>query len=250
MPDKADHRGRLLRNLSVLILIVIIGLLLWVYYPGFTTPGVPLTFKFEGALDSKLNFRDAGASINQCAGRKLMDEGKIFRSSGFFSGWSCDRVGNPDVIYSLNYSDQANHRYYCRGISDNPYGFNVGVFFQHDEISDIEFLLSWDQKPEQVKSVCQFLQAGMTDLKAGKKILYHCEAGRDRTGAVVALLAAYELEQNGDLSDAAIDAIECDYRKSKSLSPEKYGRMANFLRELRTQGGVRGFLKTRCGPLF
>jgi hypothetical protein len=250
MPDKADHRGRLLRNLSGLILIVLIGLLLWIYYPRFTTPGVPLTFKFEGALDSKLNFRDAGASINQCAGRKLMDEGKIFRSSGFFSGWSCDRVGNPDVIYSLNYSDQANHRYYCRGISDNPYGFNFGVFFQHDEISDIEFLVSWDQKPEQVRSVCQFLHAGMNDLKAGKKILYHCEAGRDRTGAVVALLAAYELEQNGDISDAAIDAIECDYRKSKSLSPEKYGRVAVLLRELRAQGGVRGFLRSRCGPLF
>ena len=250
MPDKVDYRGRLLRNLSVLILIVIIGLLLWVYYPGFTTPGVPLTFKFEGALDSKLNFRDAGASINQCAGRKLMDEGKIFRSSGFFSGWSCDRVGNPDVIYSLNYSDQGNRRYYCRGTVDDPYGYNVGVTFQHDEISDIEFLLSWDQKSEQVRSVCQFLRAGMTDLKAGKKILYHCEAGRDRTGAVVALLAAYDLEQHASLSDEVIDAIECDYRKSKSLAHEKYGRIATLLRELRARGGVLEFLRSRCGPLF
>jgi len=250
MPDKADHRGRLLRNLSVLILMVLIGLLLWIYYPRFTTTGVPLTFKFEGALDSKLNFRDAGASINQCAGRKLMDEGKIFRSSGFFSGWSCDRVGNPDVIYSLNYSDHGNRRYYCRGAADNPYGNNVGVIFQHEEISDIEFLVSWDQKPEQVRSVCQFLQSGINDLKAGKKILYHCEAGRDRTGAVVALVAAYELEQNGNLSDNVIDAIECDYRKSQSLSPEKYGRITALLRELRARGGVREFLKNRCGIIF
>ena len=250
MPDKVDYRGRLLRSLSVLILIVIIGLLIWAYYPLFATPGVPLTFKFEGALDSTLNFRDAGASINECAGRKLMDDGKIFRSSGFFSGWSCDRVGNPDVIYSLNYSDEENRRYYCRGAVDDLTGYNVGVVFQHDEISDIEFLVSWDQKPEQVKSVCQFLRAGMTDLKVGKKILYHCEAGRDRTGAVVALLAAYELEQNGDLSDTAIDALECDYRKSKSLTPEKYGRVAALLRELRARGGVRGFLQSRCGALF
>ena len=92
-------------KLSYIPLVLVVAFCAWIYYPSLTTPGPPLTFKIEGVLDSKLNYRDAGASINECAHEKLLPEGRLLRSSGFFSGWSCDRVGSPDVIYSLNYSD-------------------------------------------------------------------------------------------------------------------------------------------------
>ena len=116
-------------------------------------------------------------------------------------------------------------------------------------MSDIEFLGNWSKNPEQVRSVCQFLDDGIKQVRKGKKILLHCDAGRDRTGAVVALMAAYELEARGPLSDQAIRAIECDYRKSKSLKSEKYGRIQKLLEELRTSGGVRQFLHNQCGSL-
>ena len=215
----------------------------WIYYPTFTVPGPPLVFKVEGALDSKLNFRDAGTSINQCAGQTILKEGLLFRSSGFFSGWSCDRVGNPDVIYSLNVSDAENRRYYCRG-SD---GYKIGTYFQRDELSDIEFIANWDRNREQVKQVCAFLRDGINQFDGGHKSLFHCEAGRDRTGAVIALIAAWELEADGNLSDAEIAAIECDYRKSKSLRADKYGRVDTFLRSIRDRGGIKVFLRSKCG---
>lgn len=215
---------------------------LWAYYPALTHPKVNLAFKVEGALDSKLNYRDAGRSINECLGSPVLPEGKLLRSSGFFSGWSCDRVGNPDVLYSLNYSQAEDKRFYCRG-SD---GIRIGTSFQVEEISDIEFLENWDLKPEQTRNVCAFIREGWKIFEAGKSMLYHCEAGRDRTGAVIAIMAAYYFEGLGPLTDAQIDAIECDYRKSKSLKSEKYGRISKMLYEMRSQGGVRSYLDRFC----
>lgn len=222
----------------------------WMYYPSVFQPAPRLTFKVEGFFDSKINFRDAGASINKCAGEPLLPESKIMRSSGFFSGWPCEKVGHPDVIYSLNYSDAEGKRYYCRGAEGQPHGFLVGTSYQSAEMSDIEFLSNWGKNSEQVRSVCQFLDDGIKQVRKGRKILLHCDAGRDRTGAVVALMAAYEIEAQGPLSDRAIQAIECDYRKSKSLKPEKYGRIQKLLEELRASGGVRQFLHNQCGSLI
>ena len=230
-------------KISYVPLTLVVVVCAWVYYPSLMVPGPPLAFKIEGALDSKLNFRDAGASINECAHQKIMPEGLLLRSSGFFSGWSCDRVGNPNVIYSLNYSDAEHRRYYCRG----DHGFNVGVTYQHQEFNDIEFVENWEKNPEQVRHVCEFLKDGISQFTSGKSSLFHCDAGRDRTGAVIALLAGWELEEKGKLSDQEIDAIECDYRKSKSLKPDKYGRIERLLKTLRSRGGVRVFLAERCG---
>lgn len=234
--------------LSVIVAVLVV-ISVWMYYPAVLTPAPRLTFRIEGFFDSKINFRDAGASINQCADEPLLPESRIMRSSGFFSGWSCDRVGNPDVIYSLNYSDAEGKRYYCRGAEGQPHGLLVGTSFQSVEMSDIEFLSSWSKNPEQVRSVCQFLDDGIKQVRKGRRVLLHCDAGRDRTGAVVALMAAYEIEARGPLSDRAIQAIECDYRKSKSLRPEKYGRIQKLLEELRASGGVRQFVHNQCGSL-
>ena len=237
------------RTNLLLLVAVVVAIAAWMYYPAVLLPAPRLTFKVEGFFDSKINFRDAGASINQCANEPLLPESKIMRSSGFFSGWSCEKVGDPDVIYSLNYSDAEGRRYYCRGAEGQPHGLLVGTSYQSAEMSDIEFLSNWSKNSEQVRSVCQFLDDGIKQIRKGKKILLHCDAGRDRTGAVVALMAAYELEARGPLSDHAIRAIECDYRKSKSLKPEKYGRIQKLLEELRASGGIRQFLHNQCGSL-
>jgi hypothetical protein len=242
-------RRRLLKPYNFKLRLFILGIIVllgWMYYPTLVFNSPPLTFKVEGLLDSKINFRDAGLSINGCAGTFLIPEKRILRASGFFSGWSCDKVGNPDVIYSLNYSDDENRRYYCRGASQYPLGLNIGINFQSKEMSDIEFLSVWDQNPDQVRSVCSFLLEGLLQLKNEKKILLHCEAGRDRTGAMVALMAAYMLEDQGPLTDEAIKAIECDYRKSRSLKSEKYGRIQRLLEALRHEGGVQKFIRSRC----
>ena len=64
-------------------------------------------------------------------------------------------------------------------------------------------------------------------------MLIHCDAGRDRSGAVSALLIAMAAEKSGLLDERMISAIECDYRKTQSLIEDKYGRMSNFIRNLK-----------------
>jgi hypothetical protein len=216
--------------------------ILWAYGPALTNTGAHLTFKPEGFIEEKLNYRDAGASINDCGDQKHLPVGKLLRASEYFSGWSCSRVGHPDVIYSLNFVESEGDQFYCR--SDD--GLVVGRHFQSVEISDIEMFDSWDQKPQQTRDVCQFLLRARADMRAGQRVLIHCEAGRDRTGAVVALLAAMDMELHGPLTDQQIAAIECDYRKSKSLKSYKYGRVSSMLQKMRQRGGVTQFLAAKC----
>ena len=84
------------------------------------------------------------------------------------------------------------------------------------------------------------------DIIAEKKVLIHCDAGRDRSGAISALLIAMASEKAGLLDERMISAIECDYRKTESLVEDKYGRMSNFVRELIARGGVDEFLIQQC----
>ena len=53
-------------------------------------------------------------------------------------------------------------------------------------------------------------------------------------------------EKAGLLDERMISAIECDYRKTQSLIDEKYGRMSNFIRNLKNSGGVDEFLIQKC----
>ena len=77
-------------------------------------------------------------------------------------------------------------------------------------------------------------------------MLIHCDAGRDRSGAISALLIAMASEKAGLLDERMIRAIECDYKKTQSLAKEKYGRMSNFIRNLINRGGVSEFLIEKC----
>ena len=42
------------------------------------------------------------------------------------------------------------------------------------------------------------------------------------------------------------NAIECDYRKTLSLTTDKYGRMENFLREINLRGTIEDFIGDQC----
>ena len=62
-----------------------------------------LAIRWEG-LYHEMNYRDLGESINECYRDKIFNKNIISRSAGWFSGWSCEKIGNPDSLYSLNFS--------------------------------------------------------------------------------------------------------------------------------------------------
>ena len=96
------------------------------------------------------------------------------------------------------------------------------------------------------RATCLFLGDILQSIEQDTKIMIHCDAGRDRTGTVSAILAALAAESVHALDNRMIDAIECDYRKSATLQKEKYGRMKNFLTAVAQHGGVTAFLKEKC----
>ncbi len=224
----------------------LVCLALWAYYPAIVTDH-DLTFKWEGAIPEKTNFRDSVVSFNECYGAKRLhslESGTLFRSNEFFSGWNCSKVGHPEVILSLNGYPNSGSKNYCRTANS----INVGFDFQTSELFDLEFLDTWDEHPDFVVSVCKNLDLAQQTLNNQKPLLVHCEAGRDRTGAVTAILLALYLEmQEGRLTPKDVEAIECDYRKSKSIIEEKHGRIANFLQEIEQRfGSISNFVHSYC----
>ncbi len=194
---------------------------------------------WEGFIKSK-NFRDTGESVNLCYGSKLLKTGVLSRSNAWFSGWDCDGVGNPDAIFTLNYIPSKPHLYFCHG-KNNPV---LGQYFsQTKELADLEFLETWNDIESRTVA-CKFLTEIMTSVIQQKKTLIHCDAGRDRTGALSAILSADALEP---LDDKKISAIECDYRVSKSLKAYKFGRIENFLHAvLNEQKSIAKWLENTC----
>lgn len=194
------------------------------------------------------NLRDLGQSLNAClenTQKETLREHRLFRSNKWFSGWSCDRIERPDTIITLNFEPDRKRTYYCEGEKGRIVGRHSP---QTKEINDIEFISTW-QDPEQRSAICNQLMAITDAINRDERVLFHCEAGRDRTGAVAALLGGLILETRGDLSRAAVkDAVECDYRKSRSLTSEKFGRMARFLDDIwQEHSTISDFLGRMCG---
>lgn len=248
---KSFMRARLFRYFVRTFLVLSI---LFVYHEKFyMAPGPHL--EIEGLVKGH-NFRDVGASVNSCIEtlntekrKSPLKEGVIFRSNKWFSGWSCDNVNNPDHIYTLNYRPEKQHLYYCKDKHGNK---NIGKIFSNEkEIKDIEFLSSWSD-PVLREVTCSAVGFIYLNTIKKEKSLFHCEAGRDRTGAVAAIITAASLEQAGfEVSDIE-SIIECDYRKSKSIGENKYGRMQNFYKEVaglypNTKDPMTTFLKDTCG---
>jgi hypothetical protein len=201
-----------------------------------------LAIRWEGYVNDH-NARDLGASLNACLGEPLFRSGLVTRAAQWFSGWSCSEVGAPDVILSLNHKPAVSERYYCRAGDHNVVGL---VSDATEELNDLEFLETWND-PVQRASACWYLNEGLAAVAAGRHLLVHCDAGRDRTGTYAALLAGLAAESADRLDARTLDAIECDYRKSESLVRDKYGRMRTFLSALQSRGGVARFLRETCG---
>ena len=201
----------------------------------------PLAIRYEGFYHD-MNHRDLGLSINDCLDEEIFKNNVVHRSAGWFSGWSCSKVGDPDVIFSLNYSPINKERFFCHESEEKI----IGKFF-NDEIvlNDLEFISNWENEKIRIPT-CLFYENILNDIIAEKKVLIHCDAGRDRSGAVSALLMAMASEKAGLLDERMISAIECDYRKTESLIEEKFGRMSNFIRNLINGGGVDEFLIQKC----
>ncbi len=200
-----------------------------------------LAIRYEGFYHD-MNHRDLGLSLNKCLGNNIFKKDVIHRSAGWFSGWSCSKVGNPDVIFSLNYSPLKKERFFCHDSKEKI----IGQFF-NDEIvlNDLEFISNWENEKLRIPT-CLFYENILIDIIAEKKVLIHCDAGRDRSGAISALLIAMVSEKAGMLDEKMINAIECDYRKTESLIEGKYGRMSKFIRNLVNMGGVGEFLIQKC----
>jgi hypothetical protein len=203
--------------------------------------GEPLAVRWEGFYHDQ-NDRDVGQSLNECLDSRIFRPGVLLRSAGWFSGWNCDLVGNPDVIFSLNYSPSRQERYFCQRDDEKVIGRYDNPAVQ---LNNLEFTDTWQDEAMR-SAACGFARAILEAIADGRKVLIHCDAGRDRTGAMAALIAAAAAEQQGLLDNRIIAATECDYRKTRSLVPEKFGRIENWIGQLAQEGGVTGFLQRTC----
>ena len=226
-----------------LVLVFILMIMAWAKFKslGEEDNEQPLAIRYEGFYHD-MNHRDLGQSINNCLEEDIFKKDVVHRSAVWFSGWSCSKVGDPDVIFSLNYSPIKKERFFCH----EPEEKIIGKFF-NDEIvlNDLEFISNWENEKIRIPT-CLFYENILLDIVAEKKVLIHCDAGRDRTGAISALLIAMASEKAGLLDERMINAIECDYRKTESLIKDKYGRMSNFIINLINGGGVNEFLIQKC----
>jgi predicted Holliday junction resolvase-like endonuclease len=200
----------------VFILILTLLLIIMFYIKMKSLYGsdsdLSLAIRYEG-LYHEMNYRDLGKSINECYGEKLFNENMISRSAGWFSGWGCEKIGNPDVLYSLNYSPKRNEHFFCY----NPDNKLIGRSFEQKiELNDIEFIENWN-KPEIRETTCSYIDNIFDDS-----------------------------EKRNLLNSKMINAIECDYRKTTSLIIGKYGRMEKFLEDIIKKGSIENFMLEKC----
>ena len=226
-----------------LVLVFLLTIMAWTKFKslGDEHNEQALAIRYEGFYH-EMNHRDIGQSVNDCLEEDIFKNNVVHRSAGWFSGWSCSKVGNPDVIFSLNYSQIKQERFFCH----EPEEKIIGKFF-NDEIvlNDLEFIENWENEKIRIPT-CLFFENILLGIIADKKVLIHCDAGRDRSGTLSALLIAMASEKSGLLDEKMINAIECDYRKTTSLMADKYGRKSIFIRNILKRGGVNDFLLNQC----
>lgn len=223
----------------------ILAVLLGCFYV-YKSHGFRFYFPIEGPyLD--INFRDLGASVNECSGGSSLKvkENRIFRSSGFFSGQACSKVGNPVQIISLNYGEHNSSEYYC--VQDNG-DLLIGQHYSvGDDLDNIETLKSWNN-PAFTRAFCLAYYDALTNIIEQRRLLIHCDAGRDRTGAFSILLLSTLREAIFQSKYAAEfgPALECDYDKSATLIAKKHPRMRLKIKEWDQKGGPLSLVTKAC----
>ena len=203
--------------------------------------------KYWLGLFKSLNFRDVGESLTQCSNETYhFASHLIFRSNKYFSGWSCHNIQDPDVIYTLNNDPAHPKKYYCTEPDETKhYGINFSEDFKINE-EHLEQIGNW-LSPTPSLIFCQYINAMIDDLLSMKSFLVHCEAGRDRTGMMIGVLAASLMEQKKIPVGVIDNLLECDYRKTPSLEKEKYGRLETLLKGMREESrSVSQFLIQTC----
>ena len=224
--------------------ILMLGMLAGWYYGIYQKPG--LRIEWEGIVGD-YNYRDLGHSLNECLQARGFSKRfytqVLMRSNKWFSGWNCRNVGAPDLIYTLNFEPDKGYIYFCQ--RDDGTEIKGRHYFPAQTLNNIEFESFWREHKGK-NALCRQIRDVLKDVALGKRVLFHCEAGRDRAGAFAALLSAGLAEVAGMRMEEMIAAIECDYRKSSSLASHKYGRMDSFVNGMMDSGGVAYFLKSRC----
>ena len=200
-----------------------------------------LAIRWEGFYHD-MNYRDLGKSINECYGEKIFNENLISRSAGWFSGWSCGKIGNPEVLFSLNFSPKEDEHFFCHNPNEKLIGRS---FEQKIVLNDLEFIENWNNF-EIRETTCAYIDNIFSEIISGKKVHFHCDAGRDRAGTISALIIGLISEKKNLLNRNMINAIECDYRKTESLTIEKYGRMENFIKEVSKNQSIENFILEKC----
>jgi hypothetical protein len=232
------------------MLLLVIPIIAVIFYMGWMKlrrslleSELHLAIRWEGLYLDK-NYRDIGASINQCYGSEVMRSGLVFRSNGWFSGWNCNKIGNPETIYSLNYDPEKDDYFFCWD-SQEKHAHIGKVLNTATKLSELEFLNTWNNN-DMRQSACDIFKDILISIQQHKTILIHCDAGRDRTGVYSSIIAAIAAESSGILNQSMLEAIECDYRKTASLPTEKYGRMETFIKHILEKDSVSQFLASQC----
>ena len=112
-------------------------------------------------------------------------------------------------------------------------------------MNDLEFIENWNNS-EIRETTCAYIDNIFSEIISGKKVHFHCDAGRDRAGTISALIIGLISEKKNLLNGNMINAIECDYRKTESLTIEKYGRMENFIKEISKNQSIENFILEKC----
>lgn len=175
----------------------------------------------------------------------VFKEKQLFRSNKWFSGWSCEDVGDPTRIVTLNHQPRRRWRYFCRKENGEKL---EGIYKNREfELNNIEFIDTWRSK-EQRKAICGNIQSIVEGISHSERTLFHCEAGRDRTGAVAGIVSSLVYEGMGHQIDAKfLAALECDYQKSPSLKEHKYGRVKKFVEDaISESSSVTAFIEKQC----
>ncbi len=206
--------------------------------------------KYFEDLDRKFypayNFRDFALVVNQCMERQYLRQGKVFRS------------GQLD-IFPLDYVNSLFHRFNIKTVIDlrrheeldEAREYDVDEYF-HVVIEEVGYDYDRGQETED-NWPFDVYYAGIAELQAEKlaliyrkiieglnrgAILVHCNAGKDRTGVVIALL-----QKLLGVPDKCI--IE-DYMASFTIHTTR--DMSKFLQKLQARyGDVRNWFMEKAG---